>query len=176
MNITDFKKVIASGSADWKVILYIQPDRYGNDLCYVEALDPHSGIRVQLDEFTTSAHPRTVARYLQSENIDFKAFAHKGFNKLPALLAKYGFSESGDLLPEQPVEHPLEQASEEPVLPKKKCDACGKGRHYMKTPRNCFNYVEKSTTRRWQCQIFGYGNAVFTPAESLKAIFTGGKL
>ena len=176
MNITDFKKVIASGSADWKVILYIQPDRYGNDLCHVEALDPHSGIRVHLDEFTTSAHPRTVARYLQSENIAFKAFAHKGFTKLPALLAKYGFSESGDLLPEQPVEQPTLQQAEEPALPKKKCEVCGKSRYHFKSGRNCVNFIENPATRRWQCQILGYGNTVFTPSESVKAMFTGGKL
>lgn len=175
MNITDFKKVIASGTADWKVILYIQPDRYANDLCYVEALDPYSGIRVRLDEFTTSSHPRTVARYLQSQNIVFKAFAHKGLTKLPALLAKYGFSESGDLLPEQPVEQP-QHVTEQPELPKKKCDVCGKGRNNMKTPRNCSNYVIKQTSRNWQCQIFGYGNTVFTPTETLKAIITGGNL
>lgn len=175
MNITDFKKVIASGTAEWKVILYIQPDRYANDLCYVEALDPYSGIRVRLDEFTTSSHPRTVARYLQSQNIVFKAFAHKGFTKLPALLAKYGFSESGDLLPEQQAEQP-EPLTAEPKLPKKKCEVCGKYRQNFKSGQNCFNYIENASTRRWQCQILGYGNTVFAPAESLRAIFTGGKL
>lgn len=175
MNITDLKKVIASGTADWKVILYIQPDRYGNDLCYVEALDYATGIRFELDEFQTSAHPRTVARFLQSHDITFKACAFKGVTKLPALLAKYGFSESGDLLPEQQAEQP-EQAPEEPTLPKKKCEVCGKYRQNFKSGQNCFNYIENASTRRWQCQILGYGNTVFTPAESLKAIFTGGKL
>lgn len=175
MNITDFKKVLSSGSANWAVLLIITPGRFGSDLCYVEALDYATGIRFELDEFQTSAHPRTVARFLNSHDIAFKAVAFKGVTKLPALLAKYGFSESGDLLPEQQAEQP-EPLTAEPKLPKKKCEVCGKCRQNFKSGQNCFNYIENASSRRWQCQILGYGNTVFAPAESVKALFTGGKL
>lgn len=176
MNITDFKKVLSSGSANWVVLLIITPDRFGNDLCYVEGLDYASGIRFELDEFKTSAHPRTVARFLQSHNIAFKAVAFKGMTKLPALLAKYGFSESGDLLPEQPAEHPTPQHTDEPTLPKKNCEICGKSRRHFKTARHCVNAIESAASQRWQCQILGYGNAVFSPTDSIKAIIRGGAL
>ena len=159
MDINDFKQVIKTG--DWSVTLNLITDRYGNDLVSVLATESKTNIAIHLTEFSTVAHPQTVARYLDHHGIAFKPVSLR----FPALLVKYGFK-SGDPTPEQ--------SAAQPDRPKKKCEACGKGRYAMKTSQGCFNFVENPAKRQWQCQIFGYGNTVFLPSQTIKAAFFGG--
>lgn len=62
MDINDFKQVIKTG--DWSVTLNLTTDRYGNDLVSVLATESKTNIAIHLTEFSTVAHPQTVARYL----------------------------------------------------------------------------------------------------------------
>ena len=62
-----------------------------------------------------------------------------------ALLAKHGFDESGDPLPEKPAEQPVCKLNHN-----KPCRICGKTS--FKTPKNCANPVN-SLSGGWQCQL-----------------------
>lgn len=158
MNIQEFATVVKSDS-DWTVYFRIVHTR-GVPAVWVDAMHSYGGT-IYLHDFTMNADPQTVKRCLEQHGLAFTLRCDS-----PALLAELGFT-SGDPLLEQPAEQPL---------PKKNCKACGKHRDHMKTPRNCFNFIEQPGTRRWQCQVFGYGNAAFKSAEAIKALFTGGKL
>lgn len=159
MNIQEFTTVVKSDS-DWTVYFRIVSNR-GSNAVWVDAMHKFGGT-IYLSDFTFNSDPQTVKRCLDSHGLAFELRCDN-----PALLAELGLT-SGDPKQEQP--------AEQPTLPKKKCEVCGKSRYHFKSGRNCVNFIENPHTRRWQCQVLGYGNAVFTPAESVKALFTGGKL
>lgn len=160
MNINEFATVVKS-DPDWTVYFRIVSNR-GSLAVWVDAMHKFGGT-IYLSDFTFNSCPLTVKRCLEQHGLSFELRSDN-----PAALVEIGLI-SGDLMP-------VEQPAQQPILPEKKCNACGKKREYMKTPRKCFNAIENPLNKRWQCQIFGYGNFVFSPAESLKALFTGGKL
>lgn len=143
-DINYLKQVIASGSADWQVVLLLSTDNHGRDYFRAFAYDPASGIQFDLEPFPFHFTPRKAYTFLRDNGIAFRVSAFKGIQKLPALLAKYGFSESGDLLPEQPAEQPTCNLNHN-----KPCKVCGKTS--FKTSRNCANPISLSSG--WQCQL-----------------------
>ncbi|MFN4055868.1 MAG: hypothetical protein ACK4GU_13410 [Alishewanella aestuarii] len=144
-DINYLKQVLASGTANWQVVLLLSTDDHARDYFKVFAYDPASGIRFDLEPFPYHFTPRKAYDFLIDHGISFQVSAFKGIKKLPALLAKYGFSESGDLLPEQPAEQPICTLNHN-----KPCKICGKTS--FKTPKKCANPLN-SLSGGWQCQL-----------------------
>lgn len=144
-DINYLKQVLASGTANWQVVLLISTDDHARDYFKAFAYDPASGISFDLEPFPFHYTPRKAYEFLRDNGITFRVSAFKGMKKLPALLAKYGFSESGDLLPEQPAEQPVCKLNHN-----KPCKICGKTS--FKTSLNCANPLD-SIKGGWQCQL-----------------------